>query len=59
MEPDHEPKATQEPQPAEPSSVPKKRFHVVKLEERIAPRRGKPPQSGNSGTDLVSGSWVY
>ena len=39
MEPTNEPTPPEQPRPTEPQ-FPKKRFDIVKLEERIAPGKG-------------------
>jgi hypothetical protein len=53
MKPPHR---EEQPKAPEPGAEPKpKRFRIVKLEERIAPRQGPKPKTGYSGCYCGSG----
>jgi hypothetical protein len=53
-----EPQREEQKKPAEPRPEEKpKRFHLIKLEERIAPKMGNGPKTNNcGGNDTVAGS---
>jgi hypothetical protein len=60
MEPQHNPTPPERPRPAEAPPTPKKRFRIVKLEERVAPRKGgNHSHSSSSSTTAVSGVSAY
>ncbi len=58
MEPKNENNRTpsEETRPAEPPQVPKKRFRIEKLEERVAPKK---KTRSNSSTDIAPGVSGY
>jgi hypothetical protein len=56
MESQNDRTPSEEPRPAEaPPPAPKKRFRIVKLEERVAPRK----DSRSTGTTVFSGGTIY